>query len=139
MLDNNRLNKIYDKTDGYCHLCHKKLSFSNYGKRCTKGAWHVEHSLPKAKGGTDHLNNLYAACISCNLDKGTCHTKTARSKNGVSRAPYSKAKKTSIRNDNTAGGVLLGGSIGLFLGGPLGSMLGGFIGGAIANNNSPRK
>ena len=31
----------------------------------------MEHSVPKAKGGTDYLRNLFPACISCNLDKGT--------------------------------------------------------------------
>ena len=26
-----KLSAIYDKTNGYCHLCHRKLSYSNYG------------------------------------------------------------------------------------------------------------
>lgn len=32
-----RLRKIYDKTDGYCHICHKKLAFSNHGITGAKG------------------------------------------------------------------------------------------------------
>jgi 5-methylcytosine-specific restriction endonuclease McrA len=72
------LNSIYDKTDGYCHLCGKKLSWTNYGQRGTKAAWHVDHSIALANGGTHHMNNLYPACISCNEEKGTYHKNTIR-------------------------------------------------------------
>ncbi len=54
-----QLNFIYDRTHGCCHICHRKLSFKNYGIHGSRGGWHVEHSIPKAKDGTDHLNNLY--------------------------------------------------------------------------------
>ncbi len=139
MKDKERLQKIYQKTNGNCHLCHKKLSFTNYGVRGLKGAWHIEHSVPKAKGGTDNLNNLYAACIKCNIDKGTKPAKSIRNKNGVSRAPYSKNKIVSIKNNNTAGGALIGGGLGFAIGGPIGSLIGGIVGGAIGNHNSPNK
>jgi hypothetical protein len=46
-----RLNRIYDRTNGYCHICHKKLSFVNYAQYGWRGAWEVDHSKPKAKGG----------------------------------------------------------------------------------------
>src|SRR5438552_2951715 len=100
-ITNERLRAIYIKTDGCCHLCHRKLSFTNYGKRNMKGAWHIEHSIPKANGGTNHLNNLFASCICCNHEKGTRHTQTIRKINGVTRAPYSKIKKERIRQENT--------------------------------------
>ncbi|MCB9194855.1 MAG: HNH endonuclease [Flavobacteriales bacterium] len=133
-----RLRKIYDKTDGYCHICHKKLAFSNHGITGAKGAWHIEHSVPKAKGGTNHMNNLFAACVSCNINKGTLHTKTVRSKNGVSRAPYSRKKKEEIRQGNTVAGAAIGGAIGL-LAGPVGAAIGAVIGGALGSENSPKK
>lgn len=136
--DNEKLNIIYDKTDGYCHICHKKLSFSNYGSNGSKGSWHVEHSIPRAKGGTDHLNNLYPACIKCNMEKGTAHTKTARGWNGNTRAPYSASKKKTIKSNNTAGGAVIGGIIGSVFG-PGGTVIGAAIGGAIGKNNSPKK
>ncbi len=63
------LNDIYDKTGGYCRYCRKKLSFSNYGRPGEKGAWEVDHSIPRVRGGTDHLNNLVPACIECNRSK----------------------------------------------------------------------
>ncbi|HWY37116.1 MAG TPA: HNH endonuclease signature motif containing protein [Bacteroidia bacterium] len=130
-----RLNKIYDKTDGHCHICHKKLSFSKYG---ATGGWEIEHSVARANGGTDHLNNLFAAHISCNREKGTYHTRTARGWNGNTRAPYSKAKKQKIKNSNTATGAVVGGLVGLLLG-PVGAAVGAAIGGAIGSNNSPKR
>ena len=74
-----QLDAIYDRTSGYCHICRKKLAFKNYGKLGQRGAWEVEHSRAQAKGGTDRLNNLYPACITCNRRKGTRTTRTLRS------------------------------------------------------------
>src|SRR5439155_18112959 len=62
--------RIYDRTGGNCHLCGKKLSFQHYGIVGARGAWEVEHSIPQSLGGTDHLNNLYAACIACDSREG---------------------------------------------------------------------
>ena len=74
----NKLQRIYRRTDGFCHLCHKKLSYSNYSViRGSRGAWSIEYSKPKVKGVSDHINNLFPACISCNEDKGTKSTKVA--------------------------------------------------------------
>ena len=64
------LNYIYDKNGGRCWHCGKKLSFTNYGQVAERGAWEVDHSIPLARGGTDHLNNLVPACIECNRSKG---------------------------------------------------------------------
>lgn len=68
---NEQLNKIYDKTEGYCYYCQKRLSFVNYGKNGYRGAWHVDHSRAQDSGGSDYLRNLVPACINCNLDKST--------------------------------------------------------------------
>jgi 5-methylcytosine-specific restriction endonuclease McrA len=137
--DSEKLKRIYDRTQGYCHICHKKLSFSNYGSRGTRGSWHIEHSVPKAKGGTDHLNNLFAACIDCNLDKGTYTTQTARRRAGQTRAPLSKKKVAEIRTNRTVGGLLTGAVTGLIIGGPVGMFIGGAGGAIIGNTNSPKK
>lgn len=136
--DLQRLRDIYRKTDGYCHVCHRKLSFQNHGKQNAKGAWHIEHSRPRAKGGTDHLNNLFAACIECNIEKATLTSRTARGYYGNTRAPYCKEKKEAIRDDNTATGAVIGGVIGA-VGGPWGIAIGAAIGGMIGHQNSPRR
>jgi len=133
-----KLSAIYDKTNGYCHLCHRKLSYSNYGVQGSRGCWHVEHSTPRSNGGSDHLNNLYAACINCNLEKGTLHTKTIRRRNDVFRAPYSRNKRDRIREGNTLGGMIAGSMAGAGFG-PVGIIVGAVFGGLVGEELSPRK
>lgn len=132
-----RLKKIFDKTDGACHLCHSKLNFSDYGKGIDKNGWEIEHSNPKAKGGTDHINNLYSACKICNLKKGTKSSCSSRKDNGVKGVPYSRKQKNIAKKENTLGGTILGVVIGLPFG-PLGVLIAGAIGGTIGNQVSPK-
>ena len=133
-----RLNRIYDRTNGYCHICHKKLSFVNYAQYGWRGAWEVDHSKPKAKGGTDHGNNLFPACIPCNRSKRAGSTRAARGRNGQSRAPYSRAKMNGKRRNNQLGGAITGGIIGARLG-PVGLVLGALIGAVLGDQHTPRK
>ncbi len=130
------LNDIYDRTSGYCHLCHKKLAFQNYNKRGQRGAWHVEHSNARARGGTDRLNNLYAACIDCNLVKGTLTTKTVRSWKGKSRAPLSGPKRARAKAIDAASGALMGGAVGSFAG-PWGAVIGAAVGARLGYRKNP--
>ncbi|HVT26948.1 MAG TPA: HNH endonuclease signature motif containing protein [Lacipirellulaceae bacterium] len=132
------LRTIYERTDGYCHICHCKLSFKNYASLGNRGSWEVEHSRPRACGGTDHRNNLFPACIRCNRDKSDFTTRTARKWNGTSRAPYSKAVKSKMRDDNAAAGGILGGLFGL-AGGPVGVAFGAAVGAAIGRSIKPPK
>lgn len=88
--DEKTLRHLFDKTDGCCHLCGKQMAWINYGKPGRQGAWEVDHSKPRAKGGSDHGNNLYAAHIRCSREKQTASTRSVRSQNGLSRAPASK-------------------------------------------------
>lgn len=134
--DDDTLNWIYDRTDGYCHLCCKKLSFINYSRYGAKGAWEVEHSIPLSQGGTDHLNNLYPACISCNRSKAVQSSRTARSQYGRKRAPYCREKKEQIRTSNTVIGGVIGGLIGS-VASPLGSAVGAAIGAKIGRSINP--
>ncbi len=131
------LRRIYDRTDGRCHLCHTKLSFKNHGKHGAHAAWHIEHSKARAKGGTDHGNNLFPACIDCNLNKGVLSSRPARKQYGTTRAPYSKSRKEKIRENNTTAGAVIGGLIGA-MGGPVGFFVWATIGAIIGNETSPR-
>lgn len=130
--DLERLTKIFDKTDGNCHLCHKELIFENHGLQDVEYSWHIEHSKPKASGGTDHLNNLYPACAKCNLEKGTLKTSVIRKRKGVIRAPLAKTKKAEIKRINTIDGAVLGGILGI-LGGPIAMLSFSIIGGIVGN------
>ncbi len=114
--DDATLSRVFDRTNGKCHLCRKMLVFSNYGRSGHRGAWHVEHSRPRAKGGADHGNNRYAACVGCNLEKGTLTTRTVRMWNGHRRAPLSRERYRRAKLWWTIGG----GAAGLILGGPWG-------------------
>jgi 5-methylcytosine-specific restriction endonuclease McrA len=91
--DNNTLRRIFSRTDGRCHLCRKKLGFSNYGRLGRRGAWEIEHSRASVNGGTNHLNNLYSACIRCNRGKRHLSTEFVRKQNGYRCAPRSIRKK----------------------------------------------
>lgn len=94
------LDTIFERTDGQCHICGKKLCRNNYALCGRKGAWEAEHSIPRSNGGSDHLNNLYAAHIYCNREKGTVTTRTARRWNGRTKAPLSKERKNRVRVRN---------------------------------------
>lgn len=107
-----RLRQIFEKTDGRCHICRKQLAFSNYYVLGARGNWEVEHSNPRAKGGSDHLNNLYPACMSCNREKKDGTTAKARGINGFKKAPLSALKKQEVRGGNAA----IGGALGLIAG-----------------------
>ena len=130
------LRKIYDRTSGYCHICKKKLSFKNYGKIDNKSPWEIEHSRPRSKGGSDHLNNLYASCISCNRKKGTFTSRTARSWNNRRIAPLSKVKRKETKYTNAMLGGIIGLRIGLYVS-PLIGLVGAAIGGIICYDVDP--
>src|ERR1019366_3675602 len=121
--------KIFGRTDGRCHICGKRLAYSRYSQ---PGGWEVEHSIPVSSGGSGRFSNLYAAHVVCNRQKGIRTTRTARRWHERSRAPLSREKKESIRENNRwgwgAAGALTGGAIGgpggVFIGGVLGALFG---------------
>ncbi len=133
------LNRIYERTSGYCHICHKKLAFKNYGKVGARAAWEVEHSNPQAKGGSNRLNNLYPACISCNRSKGTSSTASARAKNGKTRAPLSPEKRKDAKAGNAIAGGALGAMVGGAMAGPVGAFLGACVGATFGHKKNPDK
>ena len=98
--DSEQLRKIFDRTGGDCHLCHKPMVFEQYGKRT---GWVKDHSLPVSRGGTDHPNNLFAAHTVCNLRKGDRSSEEFRREIGVSGLPPS----TEERKERAAGAFVL--------------------------------
>ena len=63
------LNWIYDRTDGACFYCDKRLSCVNYGLVGARGAWEVDHFIPIARNGPHQPSNWVAACVPCNTEK----------------------------------------------------------------------
>lgn len=131
--DATTLRAIHDSTGGDCHLCHKSVAFANYGRRGGRGAWEVDHSVPRAHGGTDRISNLKPAHISCNRSKQANATRAIRARHGKSRAPLS-ADARAIKRDRSelVAGVFFG-SIGSFWG-PVGVLIGGLVGLIVGSN-----
>jgi len=132
-----QLARIFNRTSGYCHICRKKLCRKNYGQLGQRGAWEVEHSVPQCKGGSHHGNNLYAACIKCNRDKGAMTTRTVRGWHGHTRAPMPIERREVAQAENTFLGSVGGGLVGLLLGGPVGCALGVAAGAKIGKSLNP--
>jgi len=56
-----RRREVFLRSGGCCHYCGTPLRIE---------AFHIEHQLPRALGGSDNALNLVAACAPCNLSKG---------------------------------------------------------------------
>lgn len=135
--DLEQLERIYDRTSGYCHICHKKLAFKNYGVYGARGAWEVEHSNPRANGGTNRHNNLYAACVTCNRSKGTKTTRSARAQSGKTRAPLSKGRRKDVKARNALAAGIVGAAVGSVLLGPVGILIGSGVGASLGYDINP--
>jgi hypothetical protein len=131
-----RLDAIFEKTDGRCHICRKKLVRKNYGVAGASRAWEVEHSVSQVAGGTHHLNNLYPACIHCNRSKQASSTRIARKKHGYQAAPLPKEKKAINALVGGIGGAALGRMLLATLG-PYGVIAGAVLGAVIGNEYEP--
>jgi len=132
-----QLRKIYDRTQGKCHICGKKVALKNHGKIGARMAWSVEHSVAQANGGTHHGNNLYAACISCNSSKGARSTRSARAKNGRTGAPLSSNSEARARGENAVVVGGFAGVIGAVIAGPIGFAVGSLLGGCFGHSLNP--
>lgn len=119
--------KVLAKTNNQCHICHKKVAKKNYGIVGLKGAWEIDHSVPISKGGSNHLNNLYAACIPCNRKKGNSSNANARKPHKLGSAPMSKSAMDSKRKKEILTGLAVGAGFGSAFG-PFGILAGAGVG-----------
>ena len=53
---------LFGRQEGICAGCRMMFPFRNFT---------IDHVVPKARGGTDHLDNLQLLCNACNSMKGT--------------------------------------------------------------------
>lgn len=51
--------RVYAKTDGVCHHCDGPVGHD----------WHMDHLIPRSKGGPGSYENLVPSCARCNHDK----------------------------------------------------------------------
>ena len=63
-LPNYRTHKhaLFGKQEGHCGGCRMMFPFRNF---------EIDHVIPRAKGGSDHVENLQLLCGACNRAKGT--------------------------------------------------------------------
>lgn len=61
--------RVYERDGGVCTYC---------GVAVAPGEFHVDHSVSRRNGGTNHLNNLRTACAPCNLSKGGLNARQFR-------------------------------------------------------------
>ena len=59
------LNHAFEKSNGYCWWCGKKLVFNNYGI-FTKEGWDIDDTYHVKNRKNSHLKSFVAACIECN-------------------------------------------------------------------------
>lgn len=138
--DTDDLERIFDRTSGRCHLCHKKLAWKNYGApKEARGAWHVDHSRALARGGVDDLRNAMPACVSCNCSKRDGSNHSIRSRHKVSRAPLSRQRRREAKAANAVGGAGIGALIGGALLGRPGAALGAALGSLLGFEIDPDK
>ena len=52
------MERVFAKTHGHCTYCNTPIT--------PLGDWEVDHAVPRAKGGSDDLGNLWPACRCCN-------------------------------------------------------------------------
>lgn len=102
------LERVFDRTDGRCHICYRRVAWKNYAVLGARGAWEVDHSVPRAFGGTDRITNLLPAHISCNRSKQAGSSRSARGQHGRRRAPLSGNSRQVARIRNSAIGAGLG-------------------------------
>lgn len=135
MYSDELLERVFEKTDGRCHLCGGTLRIQSYGRGGRYG-WEVEHSVPLARGGSENLRNLFPAHGTCNRAKGTSDSRSARKMFGLEKRPLSRAEQDRVRGERAWLGVAIGG----LLLAPLGAgaaLVGAVTGAAIGHRADP--
>ena len=52
----------FDKVNGYCQICGKKLIFNSRGNAEARGAWEARNIKPVSEGGKDEVRNCMILC-----------------------------------------------------------------------------
>jgi len=55
----------FDRVNGYCQVCGKKLVYANRGSVEGRGGWEARHIKPVIEGGKDEVRNCMVVCMGC--------------------------------------------------------------------------
>lgn len=59
--------RLMGRQHGRCYYCNREMTFKQDPETmCT-----IDHVVPRAQGGVNHISNYVAACIRCNNARGT--------------------------------------------------------------------
>ena len=64
-----KVDRVFGKTRGRCHACHKPLMREMRGAVGHRDEWQIDHGIPISRGGSSHISNLWPMCAACNRDK----------------------------------------------------------------------
>ena len=64
-----KVDRVFGKTWGRCHACHKPLVREMRGAVGHRDEWQIDHGIPISRGGSSHISNLWPMCAACNRDK----------------------------------------------------------------------
>lgn len=131
--DSDTLNSIYASTQGFCHLCRRKLSFSRFGCDDGRGAWDIDAVSPHPK-----VTALLPGCLRC-LQKTPPRPTPMSAPVPTVAAEVSApepdpdcesqaAEPAEPAQRPLADSALVGGAFGAMLGGLWGAVLGGLVG-----------
>ena len=65
-----KVDRVFGKTWGRCHACHKPLAREMRGAVGHRDEWQIDHGIPRSRGGSSHISNLWPMCAACNREKG---------------------------------------------------------------------
>lgn len=140
--DSDTLTSIYASTQGFCHRCRRKLSFSRFGIEDARGAWDIDAISPHPK-----VTALLPSCLRClqtapsrptpmsapvpaGVGEGDAREPDASdSDDSESRQSDADADAKPAASDPPGlQNALVGGAFGALLGGLWGAVLGGLVG-----------
>lgn len=76
----------WDRQEGRCASCGKKLVWANRSKKRSQGAWQAHHIRPVSYGGTDGKRNCAILCI----NGRNCHWNVGHKRDYSRRVPMSE-------------------------------------------------